>query len=89
MYVLICSRNFLQPPSFPPNQSLQLTAYNSDSLFLFHGLIHPSTFCLLECPLDVLIWRSFQTEKNKLLGSPYACVAVQMQPAMECHNELR
>uniref|UniRef100_A0A0E0ATB8 Uncharacterized protein n=1 Tax=Oryza glumipatula TaxID=40148 RepID=A0A0E0ATB8_9ORYZ len=32
--------------------------------------------------------RSFQTEKNKLLGSPYACVAVQMQPAMECHNEL-
>uniref|UniRef100_A0A0E0I9R6 Uncharacterized protein n=1 Tax=Oryza nivara TaxID=4536 RepID=A0A0E0I9R6_ORYNI len=53
---------------------------------LFNGNIFVGT------PLHRLLrfyFYKMQTEKNKLLGSPYACVAVQMQPAMECHNELR
>uniref|UniRef100_A0A0D3GYH4 Uncharacterized protein n=1 Tax=Oryza barthii TaxID=65489 RepID=A0A0D3GYH4_9ORYZ len=53
---------------------------------LFNGNIFVGT------PLYRLLrfyFYKMQTEKNKLLGSPYACVAVQMQPAMECHNELR
>uniref|UniRef100_A0A0D3GYH3 Uncharacterized protein n=1 Tax=Oryza barthii TaxID=65489 RepID=A0A0D3GYH3_9ORYZ len=44
---------------------------------------------LVRSKLNYLMAIYLSTEKNKLLGSPYACVAVQMQPAMECHNELR
>uniref|UniRef100_A0A0D3GYH2 Uncharacterized protein n=1 Tax=Oryza barthii TaxID=65489 RepID=A0A0D3GYH2_9ORYZ len=78
-------------PSSATVRSLPLASV----IFFFYGnvcmenLITFTTAILVRSKLNYLMAIYLSTEKNKLLGSPYACVAVQMQPAMECHNELR
>uniref|UniRef100_A0A0E0ATC0 Uncharacterized protein n=1 Tax=Oryza glumipatula TaxID=40148 RepID=A0A0E0ATC0_9ORYZ len=85
---MAATRRRVSPPQRPPTFFLY-SAILVRSKLNYLMAIYLSVLHYIGC-FDFISTRcrSFQTEKNKLLGSPYACVAVQMQPAMECHNEL-